>query len=70
MVRQAEYFAERLQRRAPSREQQVEPAYRLAFGRPPTRGGARGDGRATRAKHGLANACRVLFNANEFVFVD
>jgi hypothetical protein len=23
-----------------------------------------------RKKHGLAKACRVLFNANEFVFVD
>ena len=25
---------------------------------------------AVSGKHGLAKACRVLFNANEFVFID
>ncbi len=69
VVRQAEYFAERLRRTGPDTGKQVEAAYRLAFGRPPT-------GEEKRAlagyaqKHGLANACRLLFNANEFLFID
>ena len=69
LVRQAEHFAERLQKRTDDRGQQIEAAYRLAFGRPPT--AAERDALAAYArKHGLANACRLLFNANEFVFVD
>jgi hypothetical protein len=47
----------------------VEAAYRLAFGRAPTRA-ERAAVAAYARRHGLANACRLLFNANEFVFVD
>jgi hypothetical protein len=69
MVRQAEHFAGRLEAARPDRGRQIELAYRLAFGRLPT-----ADERAAVAayarRHGLANACRVLFNANEFLFVD
>jgi hypothetical protein len=69
MVKQAEYFAERLQRMHAEPARQVETAYRLAFGRPPT-----AEERAALVayvqRHGLANACRVLLNANEFLFVD
>jgi hypothetical protein len=69
MVRQAEYFAERVGKKAEGVEGQVEAAYRLALGRAP---GA--DERAALAsyarKHGLANACRLLFNVNEFAFID
>jgi hypothetical protein len=69
MVRQAEYFAARLKATCDEPEKQIETAYRLAFGRMPGR-----DEREALAgyakKHGLANACRLLFNTNEFVFVD
>jgi hypothetical protein len=69
VLRQAEYFARRVERGSDTVEGQVEAAYRLALGRPP-----RADERAALAgyarKHGMANACRVLFNANEFVFID
>jgi hypothetical protein len=69
MVRQAEYFAERVQKRGKSLPEQIEAAYRLAFGRRPmAEEQAALAGYANR--HGLANACRLLFNANEFVFVD
>ena len=48
--------------------QQVRQAYRLALGRPP-----RPHEEAALAEyarhHGLANACRLLLNCNEFVFV-
>jgi hypothetical protein len=69
MIRQAEFFAERLKRQSPDPGRRIEAAYRLAFGRPP-----RADERALLAgyakKHGLVNACRLLFNANEFLFID
>ena len=43
--------------------------FRLALGRRPT--AAERDALAAYAKeHGLANACRVILNLNEFVFVD
>src|SRR5262249_25948565 len=69
MVKQAEHFAVRLRRISDDPEQQIEAAYRLAFGRGPNAGEKEAlVGYAQ--KHGLANACRVLFNTNEFVFVD
>jgi hypothetical protein len=48
---------------------QVELAYRLAFGRPPIEE-EKAAVSAYARKHGLAKACRILLNANEFVFVD
>jgi hypothetical protein len=69
VLRQAAYFAQRVEKGSDTVEGQVEAAYRLALGRPP-----HADERAALAayarKHGMANACRVLFNANEFVFID
>jgi len=49
---------------APSRE-----AYRLAFGRLPSVN----ELRVTEAfvqQHGLAALCRVIFNSNEFLYID
>jgi cytochrome c553 len=47
----------------------IAAAYRLALARPPT--AAEHEALSKYAKqHGLANACRVVFNLNEFVFVD
>jgi hypothetical protein len=69
MVRQASHFADRLKTMSADVEVQVEQGYRLAFGRSP----AEEEKTAVVAyarKHGLAKACRVLFNASEFVFVD
>jgi hypothetical protein len=69
MVRQSEFFARRLEAASPDRGRQVELAYRLALGRPPS-AEERDAVAAYARRHGLANACRVLFNANEFLFVD
>jgi mono/diheme cytochrome c family protein len=69
ILKQAEYFAERLEKTADEPDKRVEAAYRLAFGRPPT-AEERDAVAAYAKKHGLAKACRVLFNADEFVFVD
>jgi hypothetical protein len=69
MIRQAEYFAERVKGLSPAAAGRIEAACRWALGRPP-----RAEERAALAdyarKHGLAAACRLVFNMNEFVFID
>lgn len=69
MVRQAGHFADRLKAKASDLGTQVDEAYRIAFGRPAS-AEEREAVAAHARKHGLAAACRVLLNANEFVFVD
>ena len=69
VVRQAEHFAERLEREHAEPAAQIEAAYRLALGRVPR--AAESQALVEYAgKHGLANACRVILNSNEFMFVD
>ena len=56
-------------RAAPDLPSQVRAVYRLALGREPTAE----EGRAVTeyaSKYGLANACRVILNSNEFMFVN
>jgi hypothetical protein len=48
---------------------QVELACERVWGRPPT-AAERSEFVAFVRRHGLANLCRVLFNSNEFLFVD
>ena len=70
MFDQGERFAARLRKEAGDAvPDQVRRAFRLAFGRDPSDGEAKASERLVRV-HGLATFCRVLFNANEFVFVD
>jgi hypothetical protein len=69
MIDQAEHFSRRLESGYADGLAQVNAAYRLCFGRLP---------KPEEAsclldyilKHGLANACRLLWNTNEFVFID
>jgi hypothetical protein len=68
MVRQASYFAQRL-KASGDLERQVEKAYRLAFGRRPETEEAAAVADYAR-RYGLPRTCRMLLNANEFVFVD
>jgi hypothetical protein len=69
MVRMAEHFAARVQSQSESLESRLQAAYRLALGRLPARDEQ--DLLAEYAhKHGLANACRLILNLNEFAFVD
>jgi hypothetical protein len=69
MVRMAEHFAERVRQQASDLPQQIEVASRLAFGRAPhpEEAGMFAD---YAQRHGLENLCRLLFNTNEFLFVD
>jgi hypothetical protein len=69
MVRQSELLAERLGRMASDLEGRIEAAFRLVLGR---------EARAEEAAwmkdyaqlHGLGNACRMLLNTSEFLFLD
>jgi hypothetical protein len=69
MVRQAELLAERVTRTEPNPTRQIAAAFQLALGRPPTPQESTAFAEYVKT-HGLSNACRVLFNSNEFVFVD
>ena len=70
IVRQSEHLAARLSRDAgPDLPDQVQRLFRLVSCREPT-DAERDAVAAYAAKHGLANACRVLVNSNEFMFVD
>jgi hypothetical protein len=69
MLQQAEFFAERLKQERQDVAGQIERAYQLVLGRSPTT-----QERQLLVdyakKHGLENACRVLWNLNEFLFID
>jgi hypothetical protein len=69
VTRQSERFAERLASLKPTLSGQIEAACELAFGRSPSRAEAK-DLLAYAQKHGLPNLCRLVFNSNEFMFVN
>jgi mono/diheme cytochrome c family protein len=65
----AKHFAARAEKLGDDARARVVAAFRLALSRSPT--GDEADALTAYAeKHGLANACRVLVNLNEFAFVD
>ena len=68
-IQQAELFAQRLQNEAgESVSEQVDRAYELAFGRPPSRA-ERENGKRFIETVGLQQFTRAVINANEFVFI-
>ena len=69
VIRQSEHFGRRLAVESPSISGQVELAFQLALGRVP-RPTELSRFVAYASKHGLANFCRLLYNINEFIFVD
>ena len=69
MVAMAKHFASNVEQTHTGRTTAVSQAFFRATGRPPTPEET-SDLVAYTAKHGLANTCRLLFNLNEFSFVD
>ncbi len=69
IVKQAEHFAARVKGKAADMPGQIDAAYLLAFGRRPQEAERTMLSEYGR-RHGLGNACRLLLNANEFIFVD
>jgi hypothetical protein len=69
VLRQCEHFAERLVRERPTLDEQIVHAYEWALARAPTNDERLKLAAHARA-HGLASACRVLFNSTEFLLID
>ena len=69
VTRQSERFAERLAVLKPTPPGQIQAACELALGRPPSRAEAK-ELLDYAKKHGLPNLCRLIFNGNEFMFVN
>ncbi len=69
MLAMAKHLAARVEKMEGNLDQQVKAAVRLALARHPSADELE---RLTAyaKKHGLANACRLILNLNEFVFVD
>lgn len=70
MLRQSGYLAARIQTETgPDVAKQVHQAFALAFGRTPSAAEAAAAEGLARSR-GLTQLCRMLLNANEFVYVD
>ncbi|MFN0068059.1 MAG: DUF1549 domain-containing protein [Limisphaerales bacterium] len=69
VLRQAEHFAARVEAETDDPPDQVRRAVALAFQREASAEEV-AQLTAYSRRHGLAGACRLLFNSNEFVFVD
>ena len=66
---QSGHLAARLQQASGDAGRQVQEAVELVLGRPPTLE-EQSELSAYASHHGLTNLCRLLFNSNEFVFVN
>jgi hypothetical protein len=69
LIRQSERLAKRLQHEKPLLTGQVGRLFELLYHRQPGPGEGRLVSRLAR-EHGLANACRVMLNSNEFIFMN
>ncbi len=69
MVRQSEHLAKRAAQAGKDLPTQIRSVYLLALGREPTTKESQALTEYA-GKHGLANACRIVLNSNEFMFVD
>ncbi len=69
LVRYCEHLADRLARESPDLTTQLNRTYRLCWSRAPGDDELAAMSAFVKA-HGLAAACRVLVNSNEFIFVD
>jgi hypothetical protein len=69
VLKQCEHFATRLENERPNAPVQIERAFELALSRAPTKSE---QARLTdyAKQYGLTNVCRLIFNMNEFLFVD
>ncbi|HEY5314417.1 MAG TPA: DUF1553 domain-containing protein [Pirellulales bacterium] len=69
MVTMAGHFAERVEHEAAGLPERLDLAFRLALARHAS-AAEREQLAAYAARHGLANACRLIFNLSEFTFID
>ncbi len=68
VLRQSEHLADRVSKSG-NIEKQIESLYQLVLERAPTRSELM-DLKNYATEHGMANACRIILNSNEFIFVN
>ncbi|MEO8130690.1 MAG: DUF1553 domain-containing protein [Bryobacteraceae bacterium] len=69
MLKQAEHLSERIRELSSDADGQISWAYRLALGREAA-AGERAKLVKYAAEFGMPNACRLILNSNEFLFID
>jgi len=69
VLRQSEHLARRLERERTDREDRIALAFELLYNRAPKADEQADLGRYA-LSHGLVNLCRLLFNSNEFLFLN
>jgi hypothetical protein len=69
MLRQADHFASRVASATPRTPERIERAFQLVFQRPPTAEESAA-AQSLVETQGLFSLCRMLLNANEFVYLD
>lgn len=69
MVSQSRHFAQRLESSSPNSASRIATACLWAWGRAPSESES-AELVSFAERFGLANACRAIFNSNEFLFVD
>ena len=69
LIRQSERLAKRLEKESPILENQIIQLFKLTYHRKPNHNESHLVAKLAR-DHGLANACRVILNSNEFLFVN
>jgi hypothetical protein len=69
IVRYCEHMADRIENEHADREAQVRSLFERAYSRPPSQKESNSVAAYT-GKHGLASACRIIVNSNEFMFVN
>jgi len=69
LLKYCENFATRLDQQAKTPEAKIQTAFQLTYQRPASAGEV-ADFTTLAAQQGMPSVCRVLFNSNEFLFVD
>lgn len=69
LIRQCEHIANRVSTKAKQPPEQINEVFRLMLQRPPTPREVTAFS-AYIERHGLANACHILMNSNEFLYID
>ena len=68
VIQQSRHLAERLEQERETVDGRITRLFELAYARPPSVDEL-ARVKAYAEQHGLANACRMIFNSNEFIFV-
>ena len=69
MVSMSNFYAQKIKTESPELSAQIKLAFETTLGRPP-RQGELDILRNIGSRYGIENVCRLIFNSNEFIFID